>query len=160
MPARHGSASGWSFVIIGAVVLHMGTARRAWRARNPGLDPLEAATRSGANVGSALGDDSATGRIGRWILVAVCAAVVLVCILALTRIGSGQSEGGAGAIILVVLLGTLAGTVGVLGLRRPQVIRAIRQPAALRQPHASAADGSLSIEPATRHTGWRGDLAC
>ena len=106
------------FVVIGAVVLHMGAARRAWRARNPGVDPLQAATGSGANVGSALGNDSATGRIGRWILVAVCAAVVLICILALTRIGSGQSEGGPGAIILVVLLGALAGTVGVLGLRR------------------------------------------
>jgi hypothetical protein len=106
------------FVIIGAVVLRMGTARRAWRARNPGLDPLQAATRSGANVGSALGNDSPTGRIGRWILGAVCAAVVLVCLIALTRIGSGQSEGGAGAIVLVVLLGALAGTVGVLALRR------------------------------------------
>ena len=108
------------FVVIGAVVLRMGTARRAWRARNPGVDPLQAATGSGANVGSALGDDSATGRIGRWILVVVCAAVVLVCLLALTRIGSGRSEGGAGAIILVVLLGALAGTVGVLSLRRPK----------------------------------------
>ncbi len=106
------------FVVIGAVVLRMGMARRAWRARNPGLDPLQAANASGANVGSALGDDSATGRMGRWILVAVCAAVVLVCLLALTRIGSGQSEGGAGAIVIVVLLGALAGSVGVLGLRR------------------------------------------
>ena len=80
----------------------------------------EVAQEAGADVGSALGTDSATGRIGRWILVAVCAAVVAVCILALTRIGSGQSEGGAGAIVLVVLLGTLAGTVGVLSLRRPK----------------------------------------
>ena len=109
---------GVAFVVIGALVLRMGTARRAWRARNPGVDPLQAATASGANVGSALGDDSATGRIGRWILVAVCAAVVAVSALALTRIGSGQSEGGAGAIIIIVLLGALAGTVGVLSLRR------------------------------------------
>ena len=111
---------GLAFVVIGAVVLRMGTTRRAWRARHPGVDPLTAAQEAGADVGSALGTDSATGRIGRWILVAVCAAVVVVCILALTRIGSGQSEGGAGAIVLVVLLGTLAGTVGVLSLRRPK----------------------------------------
>ncbi len=109
---------GLAFVVIGGVVLRMGAARRAWRARHPGVDPLTAARESGADVGSALGTDSATGRIGRWILVAVCAAVVLVCILALTRIGSGQSEGGVGAVVLVVLLGTLAGTVGVLSLRR------------------------------------------
>ncbi|TQM64117.1 hypothetical protein [Humibacillus xanthopallidus] len=109
---------GVAFVVLGAVILRMGLARQAWRARNPGIDPLEAAVTSGANVGSALGDDSATGRIGRWILAGVCAAVVLVCVLALTRIGSGQSEGGVGAIVLVVLLGALAGTVGVLTLRR------------------------------------------
>lgn len=109
---------GVAFVVIGAVVVRMGTARRAWRARNPGADPLQAAVASGANVGSALGDDSRTGRVGRWILVVVCAAVLLVSVLALTRIGSGQSEGGIGAVVLIVLLGALAGTVGVLSLQR------------------------------------------
>ena len=106
------------FLALGAPILRMGLARRAWRARNPGVDPFVAALTSGANVGSPLGDDSVIARIGRWILIVVCAAVVVVCVLALVRIGSGQSAGGAGAVILVVLLGALAGTVGMLSLRR------------------------------------------
>ena len=63
----------------------MGVARRAWRQRNPGLDPLAAAVAAGGNVGSAFGDDSPLARVGRWVLVAVCASVVLVAVLALRR---------------------------------------------------------------------------
>ena len=59
---------GIAFVLIGAVIVRMGTARRAWRRRNPGVDPRTAAVESGANVGSAFGDDSRVGRFGRWLL--------------------------------------------------------------------------------------------
>ena len=59
---------GIAFVVIGAVIVRMGTARRAWRHRNPGVDPLVAAVESGANVGSAFGNQSRVGRFGRWLL--------------------------------------------------------------------------------------------
>lgn len=111
-------AVGACFAIIGVVLMRMGFARRGWRRRHPGVDPLVAAIEAAANVGSPLGDDSRSARIGRWVLVTVCAAVVLVSVLSLLRILTGASAGGAGAVVVIVLLGLLAGTVGALGLHR------------------------------------------
>lgn len=111
-------ASGVAFVIIGLVVVRMGTARRAWRSRNPGVDPLTAAVESGANVGSAFGDGSRVGRFGRWLLVAVCAMVTLVMILALRRALTGQTPTSAGAMVVIVLLGLFAAVVGVMAAVR------------------------------------------
>lgn len=109
---------GVCFAIIGVVVVRMGVARRAWRRRHPGVDPLAAAKEAGANVGSPFGDNSRTARVGRWVLVAVCAAVVLVCAGSLIGIVTGTSRASVGAVILVVMLGLLAGAVGVMTLRR------------------------------------------
>ncbi len=106
------------FVLIGAVVVRMGTARRAWRARNPGVDPLAAAVESGANVGSAFGDQSRVGRVGRWLLVAVCAFVTIVMALALRRAVTGETPTSAGAMVVIVLLGLFAAVIGVMAAVR------------------------------------------
>lgn len=106
------------FVVIGALVVRMGTARRAWRARNPGVDPLTAAVESGANVGSAFGDESRVGRVGRWVLVVVCAAVTLVMVLALRRALTGQTPTSAGAMVVIILLGLFAAVIGVMAAMR------------------------------------------
>ena len=98
------------------------------------------------------------------VLVVVCAAVLLVSVLALTRIGSGQSEGGVGAVVFIVLLGALAGTVGVLSLQRgtkrsstAAADRAERSDACTPSPATrhtrSVATRSARDEPAARHTG-------
>ncbi|MEO6996636.1 MAG: hypothetical protein ABI112_00960 [Terracoccus sp.] len=50
-------------------------------------------------------------------LVAVCAALVLVSVLSLIRIVTGTSQGGTSAVVIVVALGLLAGAVGVMSLR-------------------------------------------
>ncbi|MER7073632.1 hypothetical protein [Terrabacter sp. NPDC000476] len=106
------------FVLIGAVVVRMGTARRAWRDRNPGVDPLAAAVESGANVGSAFGDQSRVGRFGRWLLVAVCAFVTIVMALALRRAVTGETPTSAGAMVVIVLLGLFAAVIGVMAAMR------------------------------------------
>ena len=110
--------TGLPIALIGAFIVHMGTARRAWRRRNPDADPLQAAVESGANVGSALGNDSRLARVGRWVLVAVCAFVTLVMVLALRRAVSGQTPTSAGSIVVIVLLGLLAAVVGVMAAVR------------------------------------------
>jgi hypothetical protein len=109
---------GIAFVLIGAVIVRMGTARRDWRRRNPGVDPRTAAVESGANVGSAFGDDSRVGRFGRWLLVAVCAFVTLVMVLALRRAATGETPTSAGAVVVIVLLGLLAAVIGVMAAMR------------------------------------------
>ena len=106
------------FVVIGAVVIRMGTARRAWRERNPGVDPLAAAVESGANVGSAFGDQSRVGRFGRWLLVAVCAAVTIIMVLALRRAVTGATPTSAAGMVVIVLLGLFAAVIGVMAARR------------------------------------------
>lgn len=50
-------------------------------------------------------------------LVAVCAALVLVSVLSLIRIVTGTSQGGTSAVVFVVALGLLTGAVGVMSLR-------------------------------------------
>lgn len=107
------SVAGFAFVVIGAVVVRMGLVRRAWRRRHPGLDPLEAATAAGGNVGDAFGDDSMVARVGRWVLVVVCAAVTLVTVLALRRAVTGETPTGAGAMVVILLLGAFSALVGV-----------------------------------------------
>ncbi|MEO6956541.1 MAG: hypothetical protein ABI137_07350 [Antricoccus sp.] len=109
---------GVCFAIIGVVVVRMGVARRGWRRRHPGVDPLTAAKEASANVGSPFGDNSRTARVGRWVLVAVCAAVVFVCVGSLIRIVTGTSQGSVGAVIIIVALGLLTAAVGVMSLRR------------------------------------------
>lgn len=109
---------GIAFVVIGAVIVRMGTARRAWRHRNPGVDPLVAAVESGANVGSAFGNQSRVGRFGRWLLVAVCALVTIVMILALRRAATGETPTSAGAVVVIVLLGLFAAVIGVMAAMR------------------------------------------
>jgi hypothetical protein len=106
------------FVLIGAMVVRMGTARRAWRERNPGVDPLAAAMESGANVGSAFGNESRVGRFGRWLLVVVCAAVTLVMVLALRRAVTGETPTSAGGLVVIVLLGLFAAVIGVMAAMR------------------------------------------
>ena len=106
------------FVLIGAVVVRMGLARRAWRRRHPGLDPLVAATEAGANVGSPFGDDSRLGRVGRWVLVLVCASVTLVMVLALRRAVTGETPTSAGGVVVIVLLGLFAAVIGIMAAMR------------------------------------------
>ena len=109
---------GIAFVVLGAVIARMGVARQAWRRRNPGVDPLAAAVEAGANVGSAFGNDSRLARVGRWVLVAVCAFVVVVAVLALRRAATGETPTSAGAVVVIVLLGLFAGSIGVMALLR------------------------------------------
>ncbi len=110
------SVAGFAFVVIGAVVVRMGVARRAWRRRHPGVDPLEAATAAGGNVGDAFGNDSRAAQVGRWVLVVVCAAVTLVMVLALRRAVTGETPTDAGAMVVIVLLGAFPALVGVAAL--------------------------------------------
>lgn len=109
---------GIAFVLIGAVVARMGLARRAWRERHSGVDPLAAAVESGADVGSAFGGDSPVARFGRWLLVAVCALVTLVMVLALRRAVTGETPTSAGGVVVIVLLGLFAAAIGVMAARR------------------------------------------
>lgn len=109
---------GVAFVLIGAVIVRMGVARRAWRQRHPGVDPLAAAGEAGGNVGSAFGDDSRVGRFGRWLLVAVCAAITVVMALALRRALTGETPTSAGGLVVIAALGLLAAVVGVLAALR------------------------------------------
>lgn len=114
---------GIAFVLIGAAIVRMGLARRGWRRRHPGVDPLAAAAGSGADVGSAFGDDSRLARFGRWLLVLVCAFVTLVMVLALRRAVTGETPTSAGGVVVIVVLGLLAAVVGVMALvrtRRPR----------------------------------------
>lgn len=108
------------FVAMGAVVVRMGTARRAWQRRHPGVDPVVVARELRANVGDPLGNDSVGSRIGRWVLVGVCAFVVFICVLAVDGIATGRSPGSVGSVAVTVLLGLVAAAVGVapLGRRR------------------------------------------
>lgn len=50
------------FAAIGGVVLYMGLARRTWRKRHPGFDPL-AAERPEPSSGFAFGPDTAFARV-------------------------------------------------------------------------------------------------
>ncbi|GAA1965137.1 hypothetical protein GCM10009817_01150 [Terrabacter lapilli] len=109
---------GIAFVLIGAVVVRMGLARRAWRRRHPGIDPLAAAVGSGANVGSAFGNGSAAARFGRWLLVAVCALVTVVMVLALRRAVTGETPTSAGGVVVIALLGLFAAVVGAMAAGR------------------------------------------
>lgn len=59
-----------------------------------------------------------TARIGRWVLVVVCAAVVFVSVGSLIRIVTGTSQGSVYDAVFIMLLGLLAGAVGVMSLRR------------------------------------------
>lgn len=103
---------------IGAFIVHMGTARRAWRRRHPGADPAAVAAELGANVGDWLGNDSLVSRIARWVLVLVCAFFAFICAVAVVEAVTGRYSGGAGTTIVIALLGLLAASVGVLTLRR------------------------------------------
>ncbi|MDR6620798.1 hypothetical protein [Sinomonas atrocyanea] len=58
-------ASGAPIAAIGALIVHMGTARRAWHRRHPGADPAVVAAELNANVGDRLGNNSVAARIGR-----------------------------------------------------------------------------------------------
>lgn len=104
--------------LIGAFIVHMGTARRAWRRRNPGADPLEEAAQAGANVGSAWGNDSLFARIARGGLLVVCALIVLVCALAVRNAVTGTHPASAGEVVITVLLGVVAAVAGVLAATR------------------------------------------
>src|SRR6478609_2091736 len=69
-------------------------------------------------VGIAFGDDSRVGRFGRWLLVAVCAFVTLVMVLALRRAATGETPTSAGAVVVIVLLGLFAAVIGVMAAMR------------------------------------------
>lgn len=111
-------ASGAPIAAIGAFIVHMGTARRAWRRRHPGADPAAVAAELGANVGDWLGNDSVVSRIARWVLVVVCALFAFICAVAVVEAVTGRYSGGVGTTIVIALLGLLAAYVGVLTLRR------------------------------------------
>lgn len=118
-------ATGAPITVIGLVIAHMGRARRAWRLRHPGVDPLGVAEAVGANVGSAVGNGSLTARVGRWVLVLVCAFLVFVCTLSVVNVATGRYPGSIGAMVAVVLIGIFAAVLGVVTVRHA---RKVRQP--------------------------------
>lgn len=111
-------AVGAPIAAIGAFIVHMGTARRAWRLRHPGADPAAVAAELGANVGDRLGNNSIGARIGRWVLVLVCALFAFICGVAVVEAMTGRYSGGVGTTIVTALLGLLAVFVGAVTLRR------------------------------------------
>lgn len=106
------------FVPMGGFIVHMGTARRAWRRRHPGVDPVAVARELGAKVGDPLGIDSFASRVGRWVVVLVCAFVVLISVLSVAGVVTGRSAGSVASVVLVVLLGLAAAFIGAQTLRR------------------------------------------
>lgn len=100
--------------LTGGSIARMGMARRAWRRRHPGLDPLTVARQSGADVDSVFGDGSRTARAGRWLLVGVCAATDLIMVLALRRAVTGQTPTSVGGIVVIVALALFALVVGIV----------------------------------------------
>lgn len=105
-------------VIIGLQSVRMGVRRRAWRQRHPGVDPLEVARKQNANVGSALGNDSRFARGFRWVLVAVCAIVVLFALVALVMGLIGDRPASPGVLVVLAALVALTGWLGWSSLRR------------------------------------------
>jgi drug/metabolite transporter (DMT)-like permease len=111
-------ASGAPIAAIGAFIVHMGTARRAWRRRHPGADPAVVAAELNANVGDRLGNNSVAARIGRWVLVLVCAVFAFVCGVAVVEAATGAYSAGSGATVVIALLGLLAVFLGAMTVRR------------------------------------------
>lgn len=98
---------GLPIAVLGLVIVQMGRSRRAWRARYPGLDPVQVARAQGGNVGSVWGNDSRTARLGRWLLVVVSAAGSALCVFSAIRAFSGASGSTptVGLVLLVLALG-------------------------------------------------------
>ncbi|MGT2461415.1 hypothetical protein [Sinomonas atrocyanea] len=111
-------AVGTPIAAIGAFIVHMGTARRAWRRRHPGADPAAVAAELGANVGDRLGNNSIVAWIGRWVLVVVCALFAFVCGVAVVEAATGTYSAGAGSTVVIALLGLLAIFIGAMTIRR------------------------------------------
>ncbi|GAB2738746.1 hypothetical protein [Sinomonas soli] len=111
-------ASGAPIAAIGGFIVYMGTARRAWRQRHPDADPCAVAAEVGANVGDRLGNNSAAARIGRWVLVVVCALFAFVCGVAVAEAVTGTYSAGAGSTVVIALLGLLAVLLGAMTIRR------------------------------------------
>ena len=122
------------FGAIGGVVLYVGLARRAWRKRHPGVDPL-AAERTTPSSGSAFGPDTAFARVCRVVLLALCWGFAAICVVALGSSLSHRDPAlstGAWVGSLAVLAGLvcLFAAVGWYDLRRILVLR--------RERHTSA----------------------
>jgi hypothetical protein len=115
--------SGLPIAVIGAVIIRMGVARRAWRRRNPGVDPLAAAHAAGANVGSAFGNDSWPARIGRWTLVLVSAVVAVASGVALRNELGSPGSTSIVELVIIAGLGLLAVWTGWKVLSRSRAVR-------------------------------------
>lgn len=123
-PAARGArlGVGVAMFLLGGVIVWMGVARRRWRRRHPGVDPLEAARASGANVGSAFGNDSWPARLGRWLLVLVSAFLVLVCVLSVRRALTEPGSASPLQVVLIVALGLLCAWTGWAALARGRAL--------------------------------------
>lgn len=115
--------SGLPIAVIGSVIVRMGVARRAWRQRNPGVDPLAAAHEAGANVGSAFGNDSWPARLGRWVLVLLSALVAVASAVALRNELAGPGGTSILQLVIIAALGLLAVWTGWLALTRSRALR-------------------------------------
>ncbi|MDV3220331.1 hypothetical protein [Intrasporangium sp.] len=114
--------SGLPLSVIGTVIVRMGVARRAWRRRNPGVDPLAAAHEAGANVGSAFGNDSWSARLGRWVLVLLSALVAVASTVALRNELAGPGTSIL-QLVIIAALGLLAVWTGWKALSRSRSVR-------------------------------------
>lgn len=100
---------GLAFGAMGGFILHMGLARRAWRRRHPGVDPLTT-VRSWTD-GSPFGSDRRSAGVMRWVLLVVCGLLALFAAASLVATFVGSSSRGesastlwGGRVLLVLLL--------------------------------------------------------
>lgn len=104
------------FALLGAQLLRMGLARRAWRSRHPGIDPLSSVP--SPTGGSAFGPDTRTAAVGRAVLLVFCLLVGLVFVIATIQSFLAGSSATVGTKLVLVFLSALVLAVGWYDLRR------------------------------------------
>ncbi|WP_295696483.1 phage holin family protein [Lapillicoccus sp.] len=117
------------FGLIGGQVLRMGLARRAWRLRHPGVDPLS--TVPSPTGGSAYGPDTRSASVGRWVIFVLCVLLGLLLVIALVDsfvATSTATSATVGSKVLLVLLAVLVLSVARYDLRRIRQLRSQRGP--------------------------------
>lgn len=112
------------FGLIGGQLVRMGLARRAWRARNPGVDPLS--TVPSPTGGSAYGPDTRAGSVGRWVLLVLCVVLGLLFVVTLIASFTAGSTVTVATQVVLLVLSVLVLSVGWFDLRRIRRVRAER----------------------------------